>query len=268
MIQLPKLIIPLVIVLLSACRPVAPQELPTVIPSVDALATAVVLTENAPPPGYREPISFERVDRNLRELEGWRYTLSFDFDGVFAQTGRETSAQTTATVWFNQISGAQRVMVESVGELLQRAEPEAFEAVQLGDDVFLIRRGSCLVNVEADARAAAGIAAGDLIGGARDAYPVGRRAMVNGQQAWEYHFELDDLNLPSVRFVEDTRVTRMTGEMWIAPETDTVVRYWVTLDIENARLLLNDLPVTGQLRLRYDLHDVGELPNISVPFGC
>jgi len=42
----------------------------------------------------------------------------------------------------------------------------------------------------------------------------------------------------------------------------------VLLSIENARLLSNDLPVTGQLLLQYDLYDIGNVPNITVPFGC
>jgi hypothetical protein len=91
---------------------------------------------------------------------------------------------------------------------------------------------------------------------------------VNGIEAWEYQFELANMSLPMMRFAGDTRITSMLGEMWIAPSVNAVGRYWVTLNIENARLLANDLPVSGQLRLRYDLYDVGILPNITVPFGC
>ncbi len=255
---------------LAACRGrgLTPDDLPTVIPSIEEMATSVVLTENAPPPGYRDAVAFGRVDQNLRELEGWRYVMLLEFEGAFSQTNRPTEARAEATVWYNQIGSARRVIVDSSGELLQRPEGEVYEAVQLGPDAFLVRGSNCLSNVEDDAEVAAGITAGDLVGGVRTALPNGQTETINGVQAWAYSFLADDLNLPPVRFAEDTGVTMVSGEMWIAPEYDAVVRYWVTLDIANARLFDNDLPVSGQLRLRFDLYDVGDVPNISVPFGC
>lgn len=255
---------------LSACRPrgMTLEDIPTLAPPVDVLATQTSLTQNAPPVGYERQVSYESIDQTLRRVEGWRYEVLLEFDGVFSQTTREVSGRAEATVYYNQVSDARRVLVSSQGDLLQRPEGEAFEAVRLGTDAFLVRRGTCLSNVPDDALTAANISAGALVGGVRNAYPVGRQAVVNGQQAWMYQFELTDMLLPAVRFADDTRITEMLGEMWVAPQIDAPVRYWVTLTVENARLLLNDLPVTGQLRLRYDLYDVGTLPNISVPFGC
>jgi len=160
------------------------------------------------------------------------------------------------------------VVVSTAGELLQRPEGETFEAVQLGPDAFLVRGGTCLSSADDDARTAVAINAGDLVGGVRQALPAGQQATINGVKAWRYDFAAEDLNLPPMRFVEDTRITSFAGEMWVAPEYDTVVRYWVTLTVENARILANDLPVNGEVRLRFDLYDVGTLPNITVPFGC
>lgn len=264
------LLLMILIVVLSGCRQrgLTLDDLPTVVPSVDDLATSTALTAQAPPEGYRESVSYSTIDQNLRLLDGWRYEVLLAFDGVFTQIDRETSGMAEATVWFNPIANARRVIVNSEGELLQRNEGDSFEAVALGDDAFLVRGGTCLSNVEDDARTAANISAGALVGGVRYAVPTGRKQVVNGVEAWEYRFELADMNVPSLRFADDTRITRMTGELWVAPTYDAVVRYWVTLEIENGRLLLNDLPVTGQLRLRFDLYDVGVQPNITVPFGC
>ena len=47
-----------------------------------------------------------------------------------------------------------------------------------------------------------------------------------------------------------------------------VVRFYVNLDVENAFIFDRQLPVTGQVILRYDLYDIGVVPNITVPFGC
>ncbi|MFZ4813435.1 MAG: hypothetical protein ACOYL5_02785 [Phototrophicaceae bacterium] len=256
------------LVMLAACQPQPPATIPTLIPSIDALATSVMMTENAPPVGFRESVSFERIDQHLRQLEGWRYTVRLDFDGLFSQTSRETSATAEATVWFNQVGDARRVLVESNGELFQRTAVEQFEAVQLGPDAFLVRRGVCLSNAVADARLAASLSAADLVGGVRRSIPTGRRERINGADVWEYNFLVEDVSLPSVRFAEDTRITRFSGELWVDPVHNAAVRYYVTLSIENARLLESTLPVSGDLRLRYDLYDIGQIPNISVPFGC
>ncbi|MEO0565387.1 MAG: hypothetical protein AAF125_24985, partial [Chloroflexota bacterium] len=207
-------------------------------------------------------------DTNLTALDGYEYRVELGFDGVFSQTNRATSATAAATVFANTVASSRRVIIESDGELLQRPEGESFEAVALGPDAFMVRGGTCLSNVEVDAMTAANITAGALVGGARSAVPTGRKEIVNGFEAWEYRFELDNMNLPAVRFSQDTRVTTLVGEMWVVPEIDAVARYYVTMGLENARLLLNNLPVTGQLRLRYDLLDAETVPNITVPFGC
>lgn len=260
----------LLVLMLAACgaNRYDPADLPTLIPSMEQMGTSVALTEVAPPPGYRGEVSYQRVDETLRELEGWRYDVTLAFDGVFAQTGDPTSARAEATVFFNQISGARRVLVASSGELLARPEGESFEAVRLGADAFLVRRGVCLGNAEDDAMTAAGISAGDLVGGVRRAVPAGQRERINGIEAYRYSFTFEDMLLPTVRLVEDTQITRTDGELWVSPEYDAVVRYWVTMEVVQARLLSNNLPVNGRLRLRYDLRDVGMIPNISVPFGC
>lgn len=260
----------LLLLALAACsgRGQTPDDLPTLIPDAATLATSVAATENAPPPGYRETVTFDPVDTNLARMDGYSYRVELAFDGVFAGTTRPTSAAISATVYANAISSARRVLVESQGELLQRPEGEAFEAVALGPDAFLVRGGVCQSNVEDNARAAAGLSAGALVGGARAAAPTGRNEIINGLRAWEYRFALADMALPAVRFAADTRVTALSEELWVAPEVDAVARYYATLEIENARLLLNDLPVTGQLRLRYDLREANSQPNITVPFGC
>ncbi len=255
---------------IAACtgRGQTPADLPTRIPDAETLATNVAATENAPPPGYRETVSFDPVDTNLQRLDGYQYRVELAFDGVFAGTTRPTSAAITATVSANAVASSRRVLVESEGELLQRPEGDVFEAVGLGPDAFLVRGGVCQSNVEEGARAAVGISAGTLVGGARGAAPTGRNEIMNGLQSWEYRFPLENMTLPAVRFAEDTRVTTLNEELWVAPEVDAVSRYYATLELENARLLLNDLPVSGQLRLRYDLTEADVQPNITVPFGC
>jgi hypothetical protein len=105
------------------------------------------------------------------------------------------------------------------------------------------------------------------VGGVTSAVPTGRHAILNDQEVWEYRVETENLNLPSIH-LNDNGTLSATGELWIAPEHNTVIRFYVNLDVENAIVFDQQLPVTGQVLLRYDLFDIGEVPNITVPFGC
>lgn len=260
------------ILLLSGCvgqRGQTLEGIPTIasIESVAQAATAAVMTQNAPPEGFRDFVSFPEVDDRLLELPGWRYIVTLEFNGIFARTPRETSATARAEVWFNQLGSARRILVETSGELIGREENAVYEAVKLGPDAFLVRDNACLSNAGADADTAANLRAGLLVGGVTRATPTGRRATLNGEEAWEYAFTQDALNLPSIRLGEGGTMTA-NGELWVAPEDNAVVRFYVNLDVENAYIFDRQLPVSGQVIIRYDLYDIGVVPNITVPFGC
>lgn len=257
-------------ILLAACttqRGQNPGDLPTVasFESIQHEATAVVLTENAPPPGFRERVSFPEVDAGLQQLSGWRYLVTLEFNGVFARTPRETSATARAEVWFNQLGSARRLLVETSGELIGQTEDQDFEAVRLGPDAFLVRDNLCLTGAPADT--AASLRAGELVGGVNNAIPTGRRATINSQEVWEYAFFPEDLNMPAIQLAEDGQMTGQ-GELWIAPAHNAVIRFYVNLDVTNALIFDRTLPVTGQVLMRYDLYDIGTQPNITTPFGC
>jgi hypothetical protein len=259
----------LALLLLAGCviRGQQLEDLPTPA-NPEALATAIRLTENAPPEGYRESIAFPEVDAGLNELPGWRYVVYLEFDGTFARTPRETDASASAEVWFNQLGSARRVVVSTSGELLGREEDSQYEAVRLGPDAFLVRDSACLSNAGDDAQTAADLRAGQLVGGVTRATPTGLRATLNGEEAWQYTFTASDLNLPAIRLSDEGQLLLNGGEIWVAPENSAVVRFHVNLDVTNAVIFDRALPVTGHVIIRYDLYDIGVAPNITVPFGC
>lgn len=269
--RLRLLVIVLLMISAAACtgqRGMRLEDIPTQA-SLDALASAVPLTQNAPPAPYNTVVTrFDRVDNGLTELAGWRYVVQLEFEGVFARTPRQTTASARAEVWFNQLASARRVNLSTSGELIGQSEDVSYEAVRLGPDSFLVRDGVCLDNAGADAETAANLGAGDLIGGVLRASPGGQRAVLNGEEAWLYTFAPEDLSIPAIRLGDDGRITVSGGELWIAPARKAVVRFYVNLDVENAVIFDRQLPVTGRVLLRYDVYEIGEAYNITIPFGC
>jgi hypothetical protein len=262
------------IVLLAACRERAIQDIEDIptLATLEDLATVLPLTQNAPPAPFNADVTdFSRIDNNLTRLAGWRYVVTLEFDGVFARTPREIGGSARAEVWFNQLASARRITFATNGDLFGENGQLAYEAVRLGRDAFLIRDAACAQDLNGesgDAQTAADLGAGALIGGVARAYPAGRRATINGQDVYAYTFADADLSLPSIT-LGDGGVRRVVSyDFWIAPSAAAVIRFYVNLDVENVTLLDSQLPVSGQVIIRYDLHDVGSAYNITIPNGC
>lgn len=264
-------LVPLLTLIASAActtpRGLGPQDIPT-LASLDDLATALPLTQNAPPAPFNGTLTtFANVDNTLPSLAGWRYLVQLDFEGVFADTPRQASASARAEVWFNQLASARRTSISTSGGLIGLEEDASSEAVRLGPDTFLVRNGTCIRNTP-DATTAADLRAGELVGGVSRATPGGRRAVINGEEVYLYTFAPKDLILPSIRIGDGGAYTVTGGELWISPANNAVVRFYLNLDVQNVVIFDRPLPVSGQIWMRYDLYDVGEAANITTPFGC
>src|SRR5688572_30192335 len=96
----------LILLCLAACEPrlATPPALPTVA-SIDPAATALSLTQNAPPAGF-STVSFPRLDQTLTRLAGWRYEASFVFEGTYARTTRPVAAHAELRAWYDQVGSA------------------------------------------------------------------------------------------------------------------------------------------------------------------
>lgn len=257
----------LLLLLLAACnRSTSQDPLPT-LAAPEAIATGLVLTENAPPAGF-DSISFPHIDANVEFLSGWRAEIYFAFNGVYARTTRNASVSTQATVYYDQVGSARRILATLDNDLEESEEAVLFEGVRLGPDAFLVRDGSCIQAAQEDAGILTSLGAGDLLGGVQAAQVEPRKARINNTEVWLYRFGLEEMRLPNVQFPEDARVLQLNSELWFDPVQNVVIRYYVTMEVENALLLNQNLPVTGTVILRYDLLDIGTIPNITVPFGC
>jgi hypothetical protein len=265
-------ILALAIILLAACDMQRGQNVQDVVPtqaSLEDLATALPLTQNAPPAPYNGDVTrFSLVDNDLNELPGWHYVVQLEFDGVFSRTPRQTQASARAEVWFNQLGSARRVLFTTSGDLIGQEEDVAYEAVRLGPDAFLVQDNTCLSSGSNAAETAADLDAGGLVGGVTLAVPAGRRATINNEEAYLYRFEPESLNLPPVRLGDGGSLTVNSQELWISPARNAVVRFYMNLSVDNAVIFNSQLPVTGELLVRYDASDFGTEFNITVPFGC
>lgn len=255
-----------VILIIAGCNQTANSDVLPTLAHPDAIGTAIVLTENAPPSGF-DTVSFPSIDDNLKDLSGWRYEMFFSFEGVFARTPRETGASTQANVSYNQVSSAQRVQATIDVDLEDTSDPILFEGVRHGLDTFLVRDERCTSNTP-ESELLADLSAGSILGGVQEAVSAVRPEQVNGEDVWLYNFLVEDMILPNVSLSESGRILSMIGELWVAPEHNVVMRYNVTLEVENATIFDGSLPVSGTISMQYNLFDIGVVPNISVPNGC
>jgi hypothetical protein len=255
----------LILLILAGCDR-SNNVLPTVV-EPNAAGTALMLTEFAPPLGY-DTIAVPRLDARTEELAGWRAEMNFSFNGVYARTPRTTAASIQAVVYYDQVGSARRVVATVDNDLEEAAEAIQFEGVQLGTDVFLVRDERCILASEADAAIIADLSAGDLIGGVQNANVQPEISTINGEEVWLYSFDAADVILPNLTIPADGRILSMNGELWYAPARNVVIRFYLILQVENALLLEQSLPVTGEVIMSYDLFDIGLVPNITQPNGC
>ncbi|MDX1993355.1 MAG: hypothetical protein SF029_13260 [bacterium] len=269
------LLILLATALLTACQGRATPVIPTRIPSIEQLATSDFLTANAPPEGFREQVIFPAIDANLPSLPNWRYEATLSFNGIFAGTPRPAAGTIRVQVWHNQLGTQRRVVIETSGELFG-IETEGTvitrEAVRLGPDTFLVENNACTRATEGEPAIAADLLISQVIGGVNRAIPVGVQQVINGEQVWRYDFVQDDLLMPYIRLGGAGRILSLSRELWVAPARNAVIRFWLTMNVENVvifeQLIEGNPPVSGELVLRYDLYSIGTDPNITQPFGC
>jgi hypothetical protein len=258
------------LVVLAGCRDrLQPDQLPTPA-SISGLETALPLTQNAPPPPFNGEVrAFDRIDNNLNELAGGRYVVELTFTGVYAGTDRTADATARAEVTFDQISSARRVLVQTTGALLNADTRESLvEGVRLGPDAFLVRDGVCLTGAGDDARLAASLSAGQLIGGAVVMRPAGGRATINGEDVYRFTFDEADWLFPAVQRGDTTQVAIESFEVWLSPAKEAVVRYHMNFAVQDAVIFGNPQAVTGRVLVRYDAYELDAPVNITVPFGC
>jgi len=63
-------------------------------------------------------------------------------------------------------------------------------------------------------------------------------------------------------------IASLIAVLGVAPAANALVQFSLTVEVNNVTLLNAALPVTGHLRESYVMGSIGQLHNITVPFGC
>lgn len=263
------LVISIIMIIVTGCsdRGLTPDDLPTPA-SREAVGTSVALTRIAPPRGFNEFVSFPAIDDRLPVVSNWQYELTLRFSGVFTGTTRPAEGVTTMNAWYDLVGQRQRVVIERSGNLLTSEDETTVqsEGVRIIDNTFLVQDNVCVAQNTEDAEALADLRASDFIGGVDRATPAGAPERINGEEVWPYAVALEQIIRPPA--LDEGTVTGFQAELWVAPEHDAVIRYYVTLNIENAIIFNSSAPLTGTVTILYDLTNIGVDPNITRPFGC
>jgi hypothetical protein len=256
-------------VFLAACQPRLPSPQPTLISEdLNREATAIVLTQNAPPTPFHEQVSLRQLSQGTDSLPSWNALVTLRFNGVFAGTSRTVTGSSEAAIQFNLLGTERRVVLTVDGALLDQETPLTTEGVRLGPDTFLVQDNTCAVTTNQSASAIADLGVDELIGGVTRAVPDATKAVINGEEVWRYSFNRDDLRLTNIEIAQDGRILDAQGELWFSPAREAAIRFYLSMDVENAYVFGSQLAVTGQAIMQYDLSGIGSEQNISVPFGC
>lgn len=251
--------------LLAGCQ--SDRAVPTAA-SLDAIQTEVFATENAPPPAFQSGVKVDPVDSGLGRLSAWHYVVTLRFEGVNAANNRNVTGLITAEVFSNELARERRVILKADGEAFGVSTVRNAEAVRIGDKYYLVNETNvCAPVTDAASKSIADLTAGGLIGGVRDAQYSWNRKTTNGFSTWEYAFTPGSVNPPPIELKEGGKITIASGNLWIAPVPGVVVQYQITFNVQNV-VIQGSQPVSGQLRVTYDLRETGTLNNISIPFGC
>lgn len=244
-------------------------EIPTRV-SIDqqAFQTAVVFTLNAPPSGF-ESVAFPEISDNLITTVYSSVDINVFFDGHYSDTQEPVEAgYMRVQIWNDELHVARHVRIEFLGDVFSGGSSN-LDVVRLSNDYYMVDTSGRCITDPATVSEIANLRPGQLIGGVEFAQPSGRKEVINGVQAWQYGFDPQFINPPAVELSNGTAdLDFLTGELWVDPEHNVVVRYAVELNVHRAKLLFGDREVTGRLRYQYDVFDIGVQPQISLPRGC
>jgi hypothetical protein len=256
----------IVVLLVVACDPQAESVVALPTPAnPDAVRTAIVRTQNAPPTGF-ESIGFNPIDFNRDSLPSAYFEVTITFSGQYTETGEDAASSLVMEVWENNLLRQRRVVLRFLGEALSGGVTR-LEAVRFENDFYILDSNNICTKNNQAAQEIGNLTAGRLVGGFTLAVPSGRVSQANGFEGYQYEFAKQDLVLNIFR--ETPSAVEVTGgEAWLLPDYGVIARFGASMNVHNAKILFGETPVTGGLRYEYNLLEIGQETNITLPNGC
>lgn len=243
-----------------------PAAVPT-IANIRDLGTQVFQTENAPPPDLQSNVNFDQIEANLAAQTSWSALVIVNFEGAYSATNQGVTGQISAEIFANQGNADRRVVLTTQGEAFGTLATYA-EGVRAGGKYYLVNQSkACSAINDATAKRIAELRPSELVGGVRDLQYTLTRKTINGLPAWEYAFGPAGVIPPAITVEPGGEITIASGGLWIAATQKVVAQYQISYNVRNVSIQ-GSQPLSGQLRIIYELKALNTPLDIAIPFGC
>jgi hypothetical protein len=259
----------LCLILLGALLACNEEASPVLLPTPadpQAVQTAIIKTQNAPPPGF-ETIAFNPIDYQRESLPRAYFEVTINFTGSYTATGQEATSSVLMQVWEDNLQRARRVKLQFIGEAMASPQTTNLEAVRFGNDFYLLDSNFICAKNNQAAQTIATLTAGQLVGGFTLALPTGVIGQVNGLPAYQYGFDKRDVVLNVFRETPSA-IEISGGEAWLWADPGLLGRFGLSMTVHNAKILFGEQAVTGNLRYEYNLLSLDPPESIVLPNGC
>ncbi len=253
------------VLFLAACRQ---QESSVPLPTEakpEAIETAIIKTQNAPPPGF-DSIAFNPIDFNREQQPKLAVEITVSFNGQYTATGEAATGYLIMNVWEDNVQRRRRVLLQFQGDALSGGVSR-IEAVRIENDFYLVDANRiCTINNPA-AQEIATLTAGRIVGGFTLGIPTGQVDTIHEMPAYQYGFDVNNLQI-GIFQTQPSTVEILGAEAWLIPELNLIGRFGAGMNVHNAKILFGENAVTGELHYQYNLLPESEQQDIAIPNGC
>jgi hypothetical protein len=208
-------------------------------------------------------LNLAKVSDTLKDIGSYRLQLVYAFDGTGAD-GAAVSQQLHAEVAFISEPAANSVNLTMEGFVPGMEGPQEVSLVQSGDQVFTLALGAPCVAAPADQFTDMGgsfaeLANPDSFVGSLEGAELAGSETINGVETAHYTFDESSITQSASQF------ETLNGDIYIAKEGNYIVR----MVMEGTGSMPGVSGVqNGTLQLQFDILDVGQSFEITVPEGC
>jgi hypothetical protein len=201
------------------------------------------------------------LNQGLSGLDSYTSTLKVTMEGA-KDDGTTTHQEITISQKINRTQDASDFSMTTVED---QSDPQVFESLQINSDTYLLgtdETGGCMYFGSSDAASPVDNIAftpQDIVGTFENSDLIKKGEQVNGVST--NHYKVTSGYVFGI-------LGSTSGEAWISPDGDYVVRYVGQAEVSETTTLLSTAVVNGQMTWEYNLTDINSLGEIPVPDAC